>query len=91
MTDRVDMVIIGGGVLGLSLAYQLARRGGTSVAVLEKTVSEGRFTVVYMGNDAEISDMFRFYRHALPKILGVKITKNSYKVNVFHRFGIGMM
>jgi len=37
MIDRADVVIIGGGVLGLSLAYNLLKRGGTSVTVLEKS------------------------------------------------------
>ncbi len=36
MRDRADLVIIGGGVIGLSLAYQLARLGLTDVVVLEQ-------------------------------------------------------
>ena len=34
--DRSEIVIIGGGVIGCSIAYQLARRGRTDVTVLER-------------------------------------------------------
>ncbi len=33
---RSEIVIIGGGVVGCSIAYQLARRGKTDVTVLER-------------------------------------------------------
>jgi len=36
MRDRADLVIIGGGVIGLSLAYHLARMGMTDIVVLEQ-------------------------------------------------------
>ncbi len=37
MRDRADLVIVGGGIIGLSLAYHLARMGFTEVAVLEQS------------------------------------------------------
>jgi sarcosine oxidase, subunit beta len=34
---QADVVIIGGGIMGLSIAYQLAKRGQTNVLVVERT------------------------------------------------------
>ena len=40
--NRSEIVIIGGGVVGVSIAYQLARRGKTDVTLLErKALTEG--------------------------------------------------
>jgi sarcosine oxidase subunit beta len=36
LPDRAEIVIIGGGVMGLSIAYNLAQRGLTDVVVLER-------------------------------------------------------
>ena len=36
LPQRTEIVIIGGGVVGCSIAYQLARRGKTDVTVLER-------------------------------------------------------
>jgi sarcosine dehydrogenase len=36
LPDRSEIVIIGGGVVGCSIAYQLARRGKTDVTVVER-------------------------------------------------------
>src|SRR5438874_12313940 len=36
MKNTAEVVIIGGGVIGLSIAYHLAKRGMTDVVVLEK-------------------------------------------------------
>ncbi|MDH3476157.1 MAG: FAD-dependent oxidoreductase, partial [Rhodospirillales bacterium] len=33
---RAEVVIIGGGVIGLSVAYHLARRGAADVVLLER-------------------------------------------------------
>jgi L-2-hydroxyglutarate oxidase LhgO len=40
MSDRVDAVIVGAGVVGLACAYELSRRG--SVVVVEREVGPGR-------------------------------------------------
>ncbi len=36
MTDRADIVIVGAGIMGLSIAYNLARLGTTNVVVLDR-------------------------------------------------------
>ncbi len=36
MPERCEIAIVGGGVMGLSIAYQLARRGLTDVVVIER-------------------------------------------------------
>ncbi|MFQ6088269.1 MAG: NAD(P)/FAD-dependent oxidoreductase [Candidatus Methanofastidiosia archaeon] len=36
MRDRAKIVIVGGGIVGLSLAYQLAKRGESDILILEK-------------------------------------------------------
>src|SRR5438132_11738736 len=41
MKRSAEVVIIGGGVVGLSVAYHLARRGMTDVLVLEKEAMVG--------------------------------------------------
>jgi sarcosine oxidase subunit beta len=37
MRDRADIVVIGAGIMGLSIAYHLAERGVTNVTVLDRT------------------------------------------------------
>jgi len=41
MTETADLVIIGGGIMGLSIAYQVARRSNLSVVVVEKGAGLG--------------------------------------------------
>ncbi len=36
LPERADVVIVGGGIMGLALAYELCRRGRTDVLVLER-------------------------------------------------------
>jgi glycine/D-amino acid oxidase-like deaminating enzyme len=40
-TDRFDVAIVGGGIIGMSIAHQIARRSDTSVVVLEKGLGLG--------------------------------------------------
>ncbi|HRI66656.1 MAG TPA: FAD-dependent oxidoreductase [Polyangium sp.] len=40
--ERVDVVIVGAGVIGASVAYHLAKRGAGSILVVEKESSPGR-------------------------------------------------
>src|SRR5258708_2603622 len=37
MRDRADVVVIGAGIMGLSIAYHLAERGVTDVTVLDQS------------------------------------------------------
>jgi sarcosine oxidase subunit beta len=54
LRSAYDVVIIGGGVHGLSIAYELARRGVTKVAVIEKAYlgagGSGRNTAIIRSN-----------------------------------------
>ncbi len=36
MMETADIVVIGGGIVGCSVAYHLAKKGGRSVALLEE-------------------------------------------------------
>jgi len=47
LPEAVDVAIIGGGILGVTLAWQLAR-AGRSVAVFEKRRSAARRQVVHL-------------------------------------------
>lgn len=40
-TDRCDVAVVGGGIIGMSIAYQIARRSDLSVMVLEKGLGLG--------------------------------------------------
>ncbi|HEY8088546.1 MAG TPA: FAD-binding oxidoreductase, partial [Polyangiaceae bacterium] len=37
MRDQADVVVVGAGIMGLSIAYHLARRGVTNVTVVDRS------------------------------------------------------
>jgi len=41
MADTFDVAIVGGGIMGMSIAHQIARRSDISVVVLEKGLGLG--------------------------------------------------
>ncbi|HEX6477262.1 MAG TPA: FAD-binding oxidoreductase [Ktedonobacteraceae bacterium] len=54
---QADIVIIGGGIIGISIAYQLALRGATDVIVLErKTLASGSIGLAMGGIRQQFAD-----------------------------------
>lgn len=59
MTSRADVIVIGGGVIGCSIAWALARRGIAGVVVLEREAdvgegaSKANSAIVHTGFDAK--------------------------------------
>ena len=68
LKDQYDVVIIGAGVHGLSIAYYLSKRGITNVAVLDKSYigsgNSGRNTQIIRSN-YRTSPSVRFYDESL--------------------------
>jgi sarcosine oxidase, subunit beta len=68
LKDHYDVVIVGGGVHGLSIAYYLAKHGVTNVAVLDKTYigggNSGRNTEIVRANYRNKESVL-FYNEAL--------------------------
>jgi sarcosine oxidase subunit beta len=75
MTDTADAIIIGGGVMGVSAAYQLARRGLQHVRLLERDLLCGGSTA-YAGGGI---------RHQFSDPVGVELTRRS--LAAFERTG----
>ena len=62
MTGLADVVVIGGGIIGMSTAFQIARRSRLRVIVLEKGVGPGE------GSTGSSSAVCRF-RYSYPEIV----------------------
>jgi len=81
LKDSYDVVIIGGGVHGLGIAYELAKRGTRNVAVLEKNYigygGSGRNTTIIRANYRTPQGV-AFYRESLKlwKHLGQELDYN---------------
>ena len=41
MREKADIVIVGAGVMGLSIAHQISRRDDSSIVVLDKALNVG--------------------------------------------------
>lgn len=71
-----DVVIVGGGVHGLAIAYELARRGIRDVAVIERSYigsgASGRNTAIIRSNYRTEAGV-RFYDEALKRYEGLSV------------------
>lgn len=75
LPSRADVVVIGGGVIGLSTAYNLARRGAGSVLLLDQgSFGAGSTCKAAGGVRASFSDE-------------ANIVMGNYGLDVFERFG----
>ena len=41
MRDKADIVIVGAGIMGLSIAHQISRRDNSSIVILDKAPNVG--------------------------------------------------
>ncbi len=62
MAETADVVVIGAGIIGMSAAFQIARRSGARVVVLEKGIGPGE------GSTGASSAVCRF-RYSYPEIV----------------------
>jgi len=64
LPDRAQVVVVGGGIVGCSVAYHLARRGITDVVVLEQNQLTGGTTWHAAGLVAQLKSTFSLTRLA---------------------------
>ena len=70
MKAEASIAIIGGGIIGASIAYNLSKRGAESVVVLEKSKFGAGSTSASLGG----------YRHQFSNALSIKLSKESIKI-----------
>src|SRR6267142_557425 len=75
MTNTADVVIIGGGIVGSSIAYHLSERGCTNVLIVEREDRQG------MGSTAKSMGGVRA-QFATP----INIRMSLYSIDLFSRF-----
>ncbi len=85
-TNKYDILIAGGGMVGLSMAIALAR-DGVQVAVLEKTAMpaqleekfDGRVSAISLGSQRILADIgaWEFMREYAEPILDIRVTDGS--------------
>jgi sarcosine oxidase subunit beta len=75
MTETADVVIIGGGIVGSSVAYHLAEAGCTNVLIIEREPQQG------MGSTAKSMGGVRA-QFATP----INIRMSLYSIDLFSRF-----
>ena len=82
MKSKADVVIIGGGVMGCSILFNLARRGVTDTVLVEKESlgagSTGRSSgIVRMHYSSEVNARLASHRRRLRSRFGVTLRCNS--------------
>jgi len=70
MKERASVVIIGGGIIGVSVAYNLALRGVRDVVILEKSKAGGGSTSASLGG----------FRNQFSNELSVKLSQRSARI-----------
>jgi sarcosine oxidase subunit beta len=70
MKERVSVAIIGGGIIGSSIAYNLAAKGIHEVAVLDKGKAGAGSTAASLGG----------FRHQFSSQLSIELSKRSVKI-----------
>ncbi len=70
MSSKASVAIIGGGIIGASIAYNLAKKGAKGVVVLEKSKFGSGSTSASLGG----------FRHQFSNELSIQLSKESIKI-----------